>query len=260
MTLPRAAPAALVERLEALLHERPEPSALAFDGDGTLWSGDVGQDVFDVAVAGQRLQPEATAALRDMAGRFDVRVAGDSPSDLAQQLFRGYQAGHVPELEICEAMTWAYAGFSRSELYQLIDAALDEAQLGSRLQRELAPVLDWARRRGVRCVVVSASPQEIVERAARRWGIEASDVRGARARFHGEVAAPELAAPVPYGEQKALQGRELLGGTRWLASFGDSGFDADMMLSADLGVAVRPKPSLLERLREVPASIELCSV
>jgi phosphoserine phosphatase len=53
---------------------------------------------------------------------------------------------------------------------------------------------------------------------------------------------------VPYAEAKVSAGRELFGNARWLASFGDNVFDIDMLRTAELGVAVRPKPKLVTEL------------
>jgi phosphoserine phosphatase len=49
---------------------------------------------------------------------------------------------------------------------------------------------------------------------------------------------------VPYAEAKLSAGRELFGNARWLAAFGDNVFDIDMLTTAELGIAVRPKPKL----------------
>jgi phosphatidylglycerophosphatase C len=58
----------------------------------------------------------------------------------------------------------------------------------------------------------------------------------------------ELASPVPYAENKLTAGRALFGDARWLAAFGDNVFDVDMLTTAEVGVAVRPKPRLEREL------------
>ena len=43
---------------------RAEPGgAIAFDGDGTLWSGDIGEDLFEALLEGGRIEEVAHAAL-----------------------------------------------------------------------------------------------------------------------------------------------------------------------------------------------------
>jgi phosphoserine phosphatase len=66
------------------------------------------------------------------------------------------------------------------------------------------------------------------------------------------VIAPEMAAALPYGAGKCVAGRALLVGSHWLGAFGDNVFDLEMLLEAELGVAVRPKPALRARLAEIP--------
>ena len=85
------------------------PSALAFDADGTLWSGDVGEDVFRFAVGHGRLREAARAELERQAESRGFECFADVNAT-AQQLFEAYLAGRYPEREICELMTWCYAG------------------------------------------------------------------------------------------------------------------------------------------------------
>jgi phosphoserine phosphatase len=63
--------------------------------------------------------------------------------------------------------------------------------------------------------------------------------------------APKLARPLPYAGVKVELGRELVGQAAWLASFGDSASDLEMMQAAALGIAVRPRLALRMRLPEL---------
>ena len=56
---------------------------------------------------------------------------------------------------------------------------------------------------------------------------------------------------VPYAEAKLTAGRALFGDARWLAAFGDNVFDIEMLTTAEVGIAVRPKPRLEQRLAEL---------
>jgi phosphoserine phosphatase len=139
----------------------------------------------------------------------------------------------------------------------LADEALRAASHSQRLQQELAPVLRFARGRGIRTIVVSASPRAIVELAASSWGFEATDIAASTPLLVAGSIAPHMAGPLPYAAAKCVAGRALLGGCHWLASFGDNAFDLEMLLEAELGVAVRPKPALRARLAEVPGVLLL---
>jgi phosphatidylglycerophosphatase C len=254
VTIPTLDGARLIARLEALLGS--EPAAVAFDADGTLWSGDVAEDVFSHAVDHQLLREEPAAELARAASQGGIASDG-TPSEIARRLFDAYLEGRYPEREVCEVMTWCFAGFTPSEVATLARQVLSEKALGQRLHREIEPVIDWARRRGLRTVVISASPRPIVETAAEHWGIDPADIAAGSAELEAGRFAPRLLEPIPYALAKVAHGRRLLGATRWLAAFGDSGFDADMLSAAELPVAVRPKPSLCASAARIAGLVEL---
>ena len=249
--LASVSPDALVLELERRLHA-DRPSALAFDADGTLWSGDVGDDVFRFAVEHGRLREAARAELERQANSRGFPCHADVNAT-AKELFDAYLAGSYPEREICELMTWCFAGHSLPEMRDLAREALTAARHAQRLNEELRPILDFARRRGLRTIVISASPRATVELAARAWGFGAEDIAASTPRLVDGVIAAEMAEPLPYGAAKCVAGRALLGTSHWLGAFGDNVFDLEMLLEAELGIAVRPKPALRTRLAEIPS-------
>jgi phosphoserine phosphatase len=245
----------LLARLRSL-SEGVENGLLAFDGDGTLWSGDVGEDVFHRAVTGGLLREDAREALEREASLHGIERGGNA-NELAARLFGAYLSGTYPERDVCAMMTWCYAGFSRSEMVELARHAFAATDLADRLHHELEPVHAFARDAGLRVVVVSASPQLVVEEAVALWGIAASNVTASRPAFEAERIAARLAAPVPYAEVKPIALRALAPNAELVASFGDNVFDIELLRLARLGVAVRPKPALRVRLPEVPGVVVL---
>lgn len=243
-------PAQLVLELESRLRA-DRPSALAFDADGTLWSGDVGDDVFRFAVTHGRLREAARAEIDRQAQSRGFECFADVNAT-AKQLFDAYLLGRYPEREICELMTWCFAGHSLPEMTDLAREALAITQHGQRLHEELRPILEFARKRELRTIVISASPRATVELAAGAWGFAAHDIAASTPRVVSGVIAPEMAGALPYGAAKCVAGRALLGTSHWLAAFGDNVFDLEMLAEAELGVAVRPKPALRARLAEIP--------
>jgi phosphatidylglycerophosphatase C len=227
------------------------PCALAFDADGTLWSGDVGDDVFRFAVSHGCLREAARAELELQAETRGFRTFADVNAT-AKHLFDAYVARRYPEREMCELMTWCYAGYTLTELRELIREALRASNHAARLHAELGPILDFARDRGVRTVVISASPRATVELAASAWGFRVEDIAAATPRVASGIICAEMDGAVPYAATKCSAGRALLGDARWVASFGDNVFDLEMLREAELAVAVRPKPALEARLAEVP--------
>ncbi len=241
---------ALIAELQATLPAE-QTAVLAFDGDGTLWWGDVAEDVLLFATAEQLIREEAQPALIEAAAAHGLDSTG-SPSALAARIFEAYTEGRYPEREVCEMMTWCYAGYSFAELAPIIREAFARRDLAERLNTALGPVLDWARGRGLRAVIVSASPHFIVAEAARLWKIDAGDIAASRAALDGDRVAPRMHGEVPYAEHKPKAARALIGDAEWLASFGDSAFDIELLRAARVGVAVRPRPDLVEHMRAHP--------
>lgn len=246
----QASLAALVERLEALVTEDPE-GVLAFDGDGTLWSGDVGEDLFHRAVELELLTEAAIEALAREAEAFALSTTG-SANQIAHRLFAAYAEGRYPEREVCAMMSWCFAGWSASDLEAFSRETLEGARLRERLHTELEPVFAFARRADLTMLVVSASPQAVVEGAAAHWGIAPQNVVASRPAEEAGRILPRLAAPVPYAEAKPAALRTLVGERSLLASFGDNVFDLELLHASRLPVAVRPKASLKARLFELP--------
>ena len=248
-------PAQLVAELKSRLRV-DRPSALAFDADGTLWSGDVGEDVFRFAVEHGRLREAARAELEQQARSRSFECFADVNATAAN-LFDAYLAGRYPEREICELMTWCFAGHTLAEMADLVREALAASGHAHRLNEELRPILDFARNNALRTIVISASPRVTVEVAAGAWGFAAHDIAASTPLVVSGVIAPEMASALPYGAGKCVAGRALLGSAHWLAAFGDNVFDLEMMREAELGIAVRPKPALRARLAEIPGVREL---
>jgi phosphoserine phosphatase len=240
----------LIAELSTLLGDTdPSDVVMAFDGDGTLWSGDVGEDLFRAALRDQFLVEAALPALLAEAELHQVPLNGARDANaVAGVLVAAYLAGKYPERETCAMMTWSYAGRTLSDVQALAASVLVEENLADRLHAELLPVLEWSRKQGVRNVLISASPRVVVQQAGILRGFAASDIAAATPAVEGNVVQPRMAAPVPYAEAKLSAGRGLFGNARWLAAFGDNVFDIDMLTTAELGIAVRPKPKLATEL------------
>jgi phosphoserine phosphatase len=252
MTVERIDAQGVVERLSRA--RVPGPAGLAFDADGTLWSGDVGEDVFESACENELIRSEAREALEAIARGHGLPVDG-TPSALARRLYDAYRRHVLDELLTCEIMTWCYAGFTVDELALLARRVLSDKKLPARIRGMLGTVLEFAAREGLRVVVVSASPEIVVAEGLRMAGIEVSELGGAHAAVEGTRILPRLAGRVPYGPEKIVVGKRLLGDSNWLGSFGDNAFDVDMLRAAKIGVAVCPKPALTARLGDLPNTV-----
>lgn len=241
----------VIARIEAHVARDPD-GALAFDGDGTLWSGDVGDDFFDAFVESDLLCAVPHASLVREAEAEGVPSHGTT-RELARRIHEAYMAGAFPEERTCEIVTWISAGLSCEALDAFAARVVAGLALDRRLHGEAIAIVTWARSRGVPVYVVSASPRAIVAQAARVVGIDpARVVAVTESRDASGVVAPAVERPIPYGPGKVTRLREKLLTRPLYAAFGDNAFDVPMLREATIGVAVRPKPRLLARASEVP--------
>lgn len=243
-------PYRLVREIEQLLEQNPD-GVLAFDGDGTLWSGDVGEDFFFAFSDRGDYFEAATAQLASEATRIGLPKEVDGAA-YARALFRAYEKGLYPEDLTCEMIAWSPAGWSYSDLCTFVSNVLNDGKIVERSHSETRKVIDWASQRGVPVYVVSASPRVVVEAAAARIGIDSSRVIAVTQRIQANVLLPEVERPIPYAEGKVRQLRKRIGDRPLLAAFGDNVFDVEMLGAAKIPLAVRPKPRLLDVADAVP--------
>jgi phosphoserine phosphatase len=243
---------AVVGRIETALatpDARARGAALAFDGDGTLWSGDVGDDFFLATLDANRYSPPVIDAMRALGRASGLDgVDHDAGVVVARRLFEGYLSHVVAEDLMCEVIGWACAGWRRDEVEALARDVLARTALEGRRRAELRTVIDWARGAGVETFLVSASPRPIIEAAGAPLGFDGAHIVATTAPFEDGVMLRDVVRPIPYGPGKASLLAPHLAGRRLLAAFGDNVFDVPMLEAAELGVVVEPKPRLLAHM------------
>ncbi len=254
----RTAPVAEVVEHIVEHSARSPGGAVAFDGDGTLWSGDIGEDFFSALVQEKRILDAAAEPILREARAENIDTSG-SVVAVAHRIHAAYHAETFPEERVCEIMTWAFAGWSRSDMDAFAADVLESERLRARLHGEATAVVAKAKERGVRVCLVSASPRAVVHAAARIVGIDPNDVASATEVCSNEgIVMADVERPIPYGPGKVKHLRAMIGATTPLyAAFGDNAFDVAMLCEAKLGVAIRPKPRLVDRAHEVPGIVVL---
>jgi phosphoserine phosphatase len=238
---------ALLRRLveERAKQATPDCCLLATDADGTLWTGDVGEALFEVAIERRLLRDEALPALFREASRLSPVPEGDA-NDVARSLNDAFKQGRYRRDDAFAMMAWSFAGYRRAELAQLATEVLDELGLGVRVRPALARVLAWAQDTGLEIVIVSASPQVIVEAAVADLGIAASQVFAMCPIEEEGVLMPALIGPRVYGDGKVGVVRSARPNATILGAFGDSAYDAALLRAARVPVGVCPTGELLE--------------
>jgi phosphatidylglycerophosphatase C len=239
-------------------HVKLEPGgAIALDGDGTLWSGDIGEDFFEALLDDGSISEAAHVALAREASAESLSVEG-GPGAIARRIHAAYHAGTFPEERVCEIMTWAFAGWSGVEVEAFANRVVDSIGLEARFHPEAIQIVEWARRRAVTTYLISASPRGIVQQAARRVGIDVANVASAtEERDAHDKVLPSVVRPIPSGPGKVMHLRAKLGARPLYAAFGDNAFDVSMLREARTPVAIRPKARLMERAAEVPNLVVL---
>ncbi len=244
--------ASLRDKVAELLTASPG-GALVFDADGTLWSHDVGSTVFEEAYLRGALRPSARRHLLGEARALGLQPKESaSVEELAEQLQHAFLNGTYGAKATSEMQVWAYIDFTEAELRALCHKALTDDVHSSRLHHEILELIKWAQAQGAKIFVISASPRIVVEEAVTDLGIPRQRIAAGEPNWNDTRIQHGLSAPLPYGTEKALAGRRLLGDLPWLATFGDSGFDLAMMYEAKLAVGIGHKPELVTGLENHP--------
>ncbi|HEY2513066.1 MAG TPA: haloacid dehalogenase-like hydrolase [Polyangiaceae bacterium] len=246
----------ILERIGEAARAHPG-GVVAFDGDGTLWSGDVGEDFFHGLVAHGDIREPARAKIDREAADHGLTTGG-SGKELAARIYADYLAGRYPEEAVCELMTWAFADWTHGEVDAFAAQTVVRGGVEGRLHPEVKRVVAWAKAQGIEVFLVSASPVAIIEHAGKVAGIDADHVVAALPRYEAGRMVPDVHRPIPYGPGKVKNLRARIGSSRPLyAAFGDNAFDIAMLSEAFIPVAVRPKPRLRERAGEVQKLVEI---
>lgn len=255
MTLPREcciSPDELVGRLaKARAAAGDSKVMLAFDADGTLWSGDVGNDLFHALIKAQAVRQAAHAALVHEAEAFHISYA-ESATETAQRLFEACERGEYPEDRCFAMMAWVFAGFTLQDASAFSRDVVKETNLAGRLHRFLDPIFAWTQQEDIPVWVVSASPQWMVEIGVALFDIPSERVIGMLPGIVDGVILPELDGVPIYGSSKPTMLFAMCPESTLLGAFGDSNYDVPLLKMASVPVAVRPKPSLVACIRDVP--------
>ncbi|RJS17405.1 haloacid dehalogenase-like hydrolase [Corallococcus sp. H22C18031201] len=243
-----------LERIRAEFLRTPG-GVLAFDADGTLWSGDVGDDLFLALLEHGDLQPEVHEALEHLCLAHGVDTASDD-RELARRLFAAHEAGRLPEHELYAMQAWLFAGWRAEDVRAFARDVVTRVRVESRVHPETRRVLTWAQTEGVDCYIVSASPRAVVEAAVGPLGLSPERVLACTPREAAGRLRPSVEEPIPYGPGKVrcLRARTA---QPLHAAFGDNLFDLEMLAAARIPVAIRPKPRLQARAEELPAMVQL---
>ncbi len=225
--------------------------AVATDADGTLWSTDVGDELFlDLGERGD-FRGSAGEMLRTRA----AAIVGELPATdlaLAQAVMAKYRAGEVAIGPMCELQAEAMGDRSEAELSALYDRVAE--RVARTVRPEVRALLKALYDRGYVIHVVSGSLGDAVERCLARAEIPFTTASGASLARDGDRVLPRCAKEIPLFEGKV---RALRAASAWPASLGlgDGGWDVTFLRDVHLPVLVHPKPALLEAMCGHPRAV-----
>jgi HAD superfamily phosphoserine phosphatase-like hydrolase len=204
-----------------------KPRVAAFDCDGTLWSGDVGERFFDWELTEPHVFPD--------------NQSRDLLSQTWRDRYASYKRGEVDETTMCGEMVTLHRSIRETDLMDAAQRFFDEffvvqifpemKELIHRLQQNNCEV--WA---------VSSSNEWIIRAAMRHLDIPENRILAAKVRIENGIATDRLVR-VPSGSGKPQALREIVK-KRIDVAFGNSRWDAEMLEMAGYAVAVNPNPDL----------------
>ncbi|MFZ0320514.1 MAG: HAD-IB family phosphatase [Candidatus Sulfotelmatobacter sp.] len=205
-----------------------EPKVAAFDCDGTLWSGDVGERFFDWE-------------LREGA---IVSAALDRPM---RERYAAYKHGEVDETTMCGEMVTMHHGVSEEALMSTA-VRFFERFFVEQIFPEMRELMRRLQENGCEIWTVSSSNEWVIRAAMKYFGLPESRVLAAKVELDNGRATNRLIR-VPSGSGKPEALREAVKKEIDVA-FGNSRWDEEMLAMAKHAVAVNPNPDLEATARE----------
>jgi phosphoserine phosphatase len=204
-----------------------DPRVAAFDCDGTLWSGDAGENFFQWEIKRGVVSPDVARA---MIARYAE-----------------YKAGKVSEEDMCGEMVTMHAGIPES---RMMDAATEfmKTSFPGRVFEEMKQLVHRLHGRGCEVWAVSSSNEWVIRVGMKLFGIKADRILAAKVELdHGMVTDRLVRIPSGPGKTKAL---EEVVKKQIDAAFGNSKWDTEMLAHAGHAFAVNPNPDLEATARQ----------
>ncbi len=206
---------------------RLEPRVAAFDCDGTLWSGDVGERFFDWELK-------------------ESHVFGDGPN--REKFNRNWRDRHaaykrnvVDETTMCGEMVTMHRGIPEVKMMDAATRFFNQFFV-AQIFPEMRELVRRLQENGCEVWAVSSSNEWVIRAAMKHFGIPESRILAARVEVERGVVTDRLIrVPSGAGKPEALRDvvkKEVDG------AFGNSRWDRDMLAMAKHAFAVNPNPDL----------------
>jgi HAD superfamily phosphoserine phosphatase-like hydrolase len=203
------------------------PHLAVFDCDGTLWSGDAGERFFD--------------------WELKRGVVPDEVVRWARARYVDYRAGKVSEDEMCGEMVTLHQGLKETDVLALARKFFEE-NFVHRIFPEMRDLIARLQTAGTDVWAVSSTNEWVIRQAMQHTGIDPKKILAASAEVKNGVITDHLTL-VPTGPGKPKAILEVIKQVPDVA-FGNSRWDADMLVLAKNAFAVNPNPDLEKMAQE----------
>ena len=206
-----------------------KPRVATFDCDGTLWSGDAGEDFFS--------------------WELEQGLVSDDIASWARSRYAAYKAGQVAEDVMCGEMVTMHRGLQEEVVQQACDAYFAQA-IAPNIFPEMRELVQRLRASGCDVWAVSSSNQWIIRSGMRSFGIPQNRILAAEVAVEsgtiGRTISDRLIR-VPSGPGKSEAIRSVLKSAPESApdcAFGNAIWDREMLAMSKHRFAINPNPDL----------------
>jgi phosphoserine phosphatase len=207
------------------------PSVAAFDCDGTLWSGDVGEGFFDWELNQKNVLYDALEPLeRSLRARY-----------------ADYRSGNVAEDQMCGEMVTMHKGIAESVMMRAATEYFDIA-FPDKIFPEMRDLIRRLHDAGCEVWAVSSSNEWVIRAAMKHFGIPENRILAAAVEIENGIITDRLIR-VPSGPGKPQALREVVK-KEIDAAFGNARWDTEMLAMAKHAFAVNPNPDLEATARQ----------
>jgi len=197
------------------------PRIVAFDCDGTLWSGDAGETFFDWEIKNNVVSAETGRAM--------------------QARYAEYKAGRVSEEAMCGEMVTMHKGLPEVEVMAAATEFM-ESKFPGYIFAEMKELISALQKQGSEIWAVSSSNEWLIRAGMKQFGIDADRILAAKAAIDNGVVTDRLVR-IPSGPGKPRALRDVVN-KEIDAAFGNSRWDMEMLAMAKHAFAVNPNPDL----------------
>jgi HAD superfamily phosphoserine phosphatase-like hydrolase len=220
--MPIESPAAFIDRVLRL-----EPKVAAFDCDGTVWSGDVGEEFF--------------------AWELKKGIVSETVALSMRSRYAEYKAGKIPEAQMCGEMVTMHKGMTDAAVMQ---AATDyfEHSFSGHIFPEMRELIARLQQKGCDIWAVSSSSDWLIRASMKQFGISDNRILATAVEIDEGVVTDRIVR-IPSGPGKPQALREAANADID-AAFGNSRWDTEMLAMAKHAFAVNPTLDLENTARK----------